>query len=624
VHDREILRLGRGTANALDWRPDGEVLAVGSGTGIWLYDENFQTLAHLEDEQTGNVQTVKWSADGDRLAAANDVGTLQIWSVADNNSAEVEILLNQVGTSVEWNPNSEKVAVTKLDHTVSIISAVTGAELITIPDVTHSQWTQAGLAWSPDGVRLAIGNNRTIQIWDTVADEVVLGINNEFLRGEMVDWSPDGDQLSALCVEYLDENLFESRVSVCGWSALAGVQVSSLEIASRFQRWIKLIAWNEDWSQLAFIGDGYSYGQMGDPVWVASENNTPTYLGTNGAALAWKPDSNLLSVAEASGNLVTYSVTTAEARSEGQLFTPSLTSIAFKPDGTRIASTGFGFVFPVNIWDSTVEGFRYNPLKTFWTNIVDSVTWTSDGNAIVTFGNNQGVTLLWYEAWKVNVVTGESTDLYYFYSQFETLPILDWNSDFTRLAHSISVNTVAISDSLLVTTGGDYIDQIVWSPDDRLIATVGINADFNSAVIETRNVATGRRVVRIEYPNRFVSLQWRPDSAAFAVLGTKINPNDSSHSSIINVYDLESSRNILELAEPSWAMAWNHQGNLLANYSGTDIHIYNVQSADNVLTIPAYRIRSLSWHPDDTLLAGGSADGTIRIWDVSDLTEATP
>ena len=27
--DREILRLGRGTANALDWHPDGDILAVG-------------------------------------------------------------------------------------------------------------------------------------------------------------------------------------------------------------------------------------------------------------------------------------------------------------------------------------------------------------------------------------------------------------------------------------------------------------------------------------------------------------------------------------------------------------------------------------------------------------------
>jgi WD40 repeat protein len=99
--NREILRLGRGTANALDWRPDGEVLAVGSGTGVWLYDEDFQTLAHLEDADTGYVQTVKWSPQGDRLASANDTGTLQIWEITDDGTEGSEpLIINNAGDYV--------------------------------------------------------------------------------------------------------------------------------------------------------------------------------------------------------------------------------------------------------------------------------------------------------------------------------------------------------------------------------------------------------------------------------------------------------------------------------------------------------------------------------------------
>jgi hypothetical protein len=60
---REILRLGRGTANSLDWRPDGKVLAVGSGTGIWLYDEKFETLGHWDNDGVV-INKVRWSPDG--------------------------------------------------------------------------------------------------------------------------------------------------------------------------------------------------------------------------------------------------------------------------------------------------------------------------------------------------------------------------------------------------------------------------------------------------------------------------------------------------------------------------------------------------------------------------------
>jgi hypothetical protein len=44
----EVLRLGRGTANDIAWRPDGQSLVVGGSLGVWFYDNDFNEIGYLE------------------------------------------------------------------------------------------------------------------------------------------------------------------------------------------------------------------------------------------------------------------------------------------------------------------------------------------------------------------------------------------------------------------------------------------------------------------------------------------------------------------------------------------------------------------------------------------------
>lgn len=77
-----LARLGKGTVEAVAFSPpDGQMLAVASSIGIWLYDvETYSELALLT-EFTARVSSVSFSPDGSMLASGSVDGTVILWDV---------------------------------------------------------------------------------------------------------------------------------------------------------------------------------------------------------------------------------------------------------------------------------------------------------------------------------------------------------------------------------------------------------------------------------------------------------------------------------------------------------------------------------------------------------------
>ena len=92
---RLVERLGRGAANALDWRPNGKVLAIASSTVVCNSDGTLLAVASssklqiyslkgekplvtLSDYRIGDL---KWSRDNRFIASGSSDGTIYVWGV---------------------------------------------------------------------------------------------------------------------------------------------------------------------------------------------------------------------------------------------------------------------------------------------------------------------------------------------------------------------------------------------------------------------------------------------------------------------------------------------------------------------------------------------------------------
>ena len=71
------------------------------------------------------------------------------------------------------------------------------------------------------------------------------------------------------------------------------------------------------------------------------------------------------------------------------------------------------------------------------------------------------------------------------------------------------------------------------------------------------------------------------------------------------------------------AIAFSPDGNRLAVASGAGVWIYDVKTTRELtlLTKDATSIRSVAYSPDGTILAAGTRQGTIQLWEVSELID---
>ena len=296
---------------ALDWSPDGAILAVAAGGQIYLYDA--QSLMELVVFRIGALtNSLVFSPRGELLAAGSRDGILRIWSYEDivesRGSGEIDPLwtleAHKKGVnSVTFSKDGEILASGGIDAIVRLWDVKTGEERGTLIGGTFSV---PGIAFDPKTSILAIVNGDYIRLRDSQTQQI-WGTIRAPAPQFSITYSPDGSLL-----------------------------VSS-DIANGIYIWDP---------EAAFRTGVETY-----PVPVILEGHeglAGTYRG-----LVWQvefhPDGKFLASAGGDETVRLWEIASGNLLRTLNAHTAAVTSLAFSPDGSRMASGGLdGLVF---IWE---------------------------------------------------------------------------------------------------------------------------------------------------------------------------------------------------------------------------------------------------------------------------------
>ena len=582
-----IARLGKGAIGhgdrAVAFSPDGKLVAVASGIGVWLYSvADLESVTWLPADV---VHSVSFSPDGKMLFTAAGPwrkGEVSLWDVAtgarvrtDKGGSIYDVTLSPDGRTLAY--SAEGGAMIKLRDVASWTVATT---------IGRYDFGLTCLSFSPDGAIIATGHeNGTIMLWDVATRTLAATLEGHSGEVYSVAFSPNGSTLASGA----------SDETVKLWDAATRTNFATFTVHSL----VTTVAFSPDGSLIA-TGTGFRRVKL----WHATTGQNIDTFNDHRAlvrAVSFSPDGRTLASASDDGTVVLRDLAAGSATTiDGHSGT--VMRLAFSPDGATLASYSNTYGSGVKIWDTSTRRM-ITTLRGHGGLPIVSISISHDGTTLASASGNR--VILWD---------------------------LDTYTDFAHLEHKDLPSAVSFSpDGDVLATGGwpgwvnlwnvrtqeqttrvtglsDGVRELEFSPDGKILAS-----GLDNGEIRTWDLSTGKAAAVLHGLTRYVL------SISFSSDVTKLYAG--SYSESVMVWDLATGTTIAtrkpELFE---RVAFSPDRTMFATGSQDGkVRLFDMATGEIVSTFDghAHTVTSVLFSPDGKTLASGSADGTILFWDLT-------
>jgi WD40 repeat protein len=625
-----LARLGKGEVLGTTFSPDGQYLAIMTSLGIILYRTNTleqewftpfgEEVLQLGtyDQLTSNNRSISFNPDGSLIAASLGSDGILLWDNA--SGAFLYLIVGEPGASVAqtgeirywaFSPDGDTlIAVTgSLLPTITEWDARTGQKVVEhfLSEENEDLGMYYPIAMSPDGKTLVFTLDEEIVLWDMSTDQTLHLPDSKVEKNLMgvdykIAFSGDGQRIAITAHG-------RPEVPVKLWDTNTGALLQTLTAE------VYHMELNQDGTRLATVREG----NMDFYVWdmangaLLFEETHPDYWIMR---TLFAPDDRSL-ITASSGSIVFWDAAngTQLATLEGY---DAMVSMVFGPDGNTLfsASGSSQGVGQIVLWAASSGALKGKYGTQFTISSVESLAINPLGDVLVCSSLFSGIVLL-------DSMTGEY--LQALGSQSGTADKLVFSSTGSYLASGSSYeNATIIWDTAtwqqLHTLEGL---PVIFGPNATILVTV--TSGESEGTVALWDTTTWSSLHTFEGSLAALSL----DGNTLATVGDRAGLSGNS----ILLWDPSTGESlggwVIELDRGQWnfsayisSLAFNPEGNVLATGTADgSVILWDVNAGVRLHSFIGHmkRIADVAFSPDGNILASLSNDGTIVLWNVSGL-----